>query len=189
MLFETICDHKIRLRIAYSSPKAKERLHRQFIRDIMKTVFSSRMGTSMAKESLQFLPPLQARQMAELADRARLSLSRFAATTVNFDAIGLQLLDEWIDRHLSQFPNPSRDIMTVWGAFLGEVFRRRFHGEWAIEQSQRKPRLGILCPREERGLLFVDVMDQIQRRIKHGMQESLALYYAEKGVAIREVEF
>lgn len=142
----------------------------------------------MVKETLQFLPPTQARQLTELADRARLGLSRFTSTKVEFDAIGLQLLDEWIDRHLRQFPEPSRDIITVWGAFLGEVFRRRFHGEWAIDNSQRKPRLGVICPREQRGLLFVDVMDQIQRRIKNDMQDSLAFYYAEKGVEIREVE-
>ncbi len=142
----------------------------------------------MAKETLQFLPPTQARQLTELADRARLSLSRFTSTKVEFDAVGLQLLDEWIDRHIRQFPEPSRDIITVWGAFLGEVFRRRFHGEWAIDNSQRKPRLGVICPREQRGLLFVDVMDQIQRRIKNDMQDSLAFYYAEKGVEIREVE-
>lgn len=143
----------------------------------------------MTKESLQFLPPTQARQLAELADRARLSLARFASTPVDFDSVGLQLLDEWIDRHLGQFPDPSRDIMTVWGAFLGEVFRRRFHGEWAIENSQRKPRLGVICPRDQRGLLFIDVMDQVQRRIKYAMQESLAFYYAEKGIEIREIEF
>lgn len=143
----------------------------------------------MTKESLQFLQPTQARQLAELADRARLGLSRFAVVAVDFNAVGLQLLDEWIERHLRQFPDPSRDILTVWGAFLGEVFRRRFHGEWAIDNSQRKPRLGVICPREQRGLLFVDVMEQVQRRIKYNMQESLAFYYAEKGIEIREVEF
>jgi len=142
----------------------------------------------MPTESLRFLPPTQARQLAELADRARLSLSRFASVDVMFDAVGLQMLDEWIDRHLHQFPQPSRDIVTVWGAFLGEVFRRRFHGEWAIDASQRKPRLGVVCPRDQRGLLFIDVMEQVQRRIKHDMQESLAFYYAEKSVEIREVE-
>lgn len=143
----------------------------------------------MPTESLQFLPPTQARQLTELADRARLSLSRFASVDVMFDAVGLQMLDEWIDRHLRQFPQPSSDIVTVWGAFLGEVFRRRFHGEWAVDTSQRKPRLGVICPRDQRGLVFVDVMGQVQRRIKHDMQESLAFYYAEKSVEIREVEF
>ncbi len=143
----------------------------------------------MLPETLHFLPPTQARQLTELADRARLSLSRFASMDVAFDAVGLQMLDEWIDRHLRQFPDPSRDILTVWGAFLGEVFRRRFHGEWAIDNSQRRPRLGVICPRAQRGLLFVDVMEQVQRRIKHDMQESLAFYYAEKSVEIRETEF
>jgi len=32
------------------------------------------------------------------------------------------------------------------------------------------------------------VMDQVQRRIKNDMQDSLAFYYAEKSVEIREVE-
>ncbi len=139
----------------------------------------------MAKHPFQFIPPRQARQLTELAERARLSLSRFAGVDVEYNAVGLQLLDEWIDRHLRQFPKPSKEIVTVWGAFLGETFRRRFNGEWAVNTSGGKPKLGVLCPKQDRGLVFVDVMDQMQRRIREGMSESLAFYYTIKGVEIK----
>ena len=139
----------------------------------------------MAQRSTQFLPQVQMKQMAELAERARLSLARFADTEVEFNIEGLQLLDEWIERHVRQFPQPSPNVMTLWGAFLGETFRHRFYGEWAVDTSKRKPQLGILCPKKERGLLFIDVMKQIQRRVQRGITESLTLYYTEKGIEIK----
>ena len=139
----------------------------------------------MAKRSINFLPSAQVRQMQKLAERARVSLSRFAGVEVEYNAVGLQLLDEWIDRHVRQFPEPSSDVLTIWGAFLGEVFRDRYNGEWAVDSSQRKPRLGILCPKPEKGLVFVDIMEQMKRRVKEGMAESLTYYYTLKGIEIK----
>ncbi len=141
----------------------------------------------MPKRTVQFIPPQRSQQLTELADRARLSLSRYAGITVEYNAIGLQTLDEWIERHVRQFPRPSAEIRTVWGAFLGETFRRRHGGQWGIENTSKRPRLGIVCPRENQGLIFVDVMDQVMRRIDGGMDESLAFYYTIKGVEIKTV--
>jgi len=143
----------------------------------------------MDKQPVQLLSPSQVMQLTELAERARLGLSRFSGAPVEYNVNGLQLLDEWIDRHLRQFPQPSPQITTVWGAFLGAVFCKRFQGEWGIETAQRKPKLGIRCPKEDDGFVFVDVMEQIERRIKGGMEESLAYYYTVKGVEIREESF
>ncbi len=140
----------------------------------------------MDQHPIQFLPQKQAKQMEELAERARQSLSRFAGVDVKYDSVGLQMLDEWIDRHLRQFPKPSQGIVTVWGAFLGEVFRRRFNGEWVLDNSEKRQRLGVVCPKTERGLLFIDVMDQIKRRLQYGMSESLAFYFALQSAEIRE---
>jgi len=138
----------------------------------------------MTQDTLQVLPTQQARQLFDFAERARASLSRYADSEVEYNAVGLQLLDEWIDRHLQQFPKPSKEILTVWGTFLGETFRKRFHGEWGINRSGGKTRLGILCARDAPDLFFVDVMDQMQRRIRSGMKESLAFYYTVKSIEI-----
>lgn len=140
----------------------------------------------MAQNTLQLIPSQQSRQLIDLAERARLGLSRFADSDVEYNAVGLQMLDEWIDRHLRQFPRPSKEIVTAWGTFLGETFRRRFSGEWGLNQTGGKPHLGIICPKGDTDLLFVDVMDQMQRRIKEGMNESLAFYYTIKSVEMRE---
>ncbi|MGC9358017.1 MAG: hypothetical protein ACP5GX_09125 [Anaerolineae bacterium] len=139
----------------------------------------------MVKRSVKFLPPAQTQQMRKLAKRAQLSLSRFAGMEVQYNAVGLQLLDEWIERHVRQFPNPSQDVMTLWGAFLGEVFRERFNGEWAVDQSTQKPRLGVLCPCKDSGLIFIEIMEQIRRRINEGMSESLTYYYTLKGIELK----
>jgi len=138
----------------------------------------------MAKRSIQFIPPQKSVQLTHLADRARLSLAQYAGIEVDYNAVGLQTLDEWIERHVQQFPKPSQEIRMVWGAFLGETFRRRFSGQWGIDASSRHPRLGIVCPRDGQGPIFVGVIDQISRRISRGMNESLAFYYTIKGVEI-----
>lgn len=139
----------------------------------------------MTKQSVRFIPPQQSRQLTDFAERARLSLERFARAEVDFNAIGLQMLDEWIERHLKQFPNPSQEITMVWGAFLGETFRRRFNGQWAVSQTGNKAFLGVLCPKSDSNLIYVDVVNQMDRRLKNGMSQSLAYYYAIKGVDIK----
>ena len=141
----------------------------------------------MTKQSIRFIPPQQSRQLTEFAERARLSLERFARAEVDFDAIGLQMLDEWIDRHLKQFPNPSAQIKMIWGAFLGETFRRRYNGQWAASQTDTKAYLGVLCPKSDMGLIYIDIVNQIDRRLKNGMSESLAYYYTIKGVDIKSL--
>ncbi len=141
----------------------------------------------MVKRSIQFIPLQRSRQLAELADRGKASLTRYAGIQVDYDAVGLQMLDEWIERHLRQFPHPSPEIRTVWGAFLGETFRRRHQGQWGIENGQQRPRLGIICPRKTQDPLFIDVMDQITRRIRMGMGESLAFYYTIQGIEIESL--
>ncbi|MCU0521499.1 MAG: DUF3806 domain-containing protein [Anaerolineae bacterium] len=138
----------------------------------------------MAKRSIQFIQPQRSRQLTDLADRAKISLSRYAGIDVDYDAIGLQMLDEWIERHLQQFPNPSAEILLVWGAFLGEAFRHRHEGQWGIDSTGPHNRVGVICPREGRSPLFADVMDQVGRRIREGMNESLAFYYTIKGIEI-----
>ncbi|MEA3308513.1 MAG: hypothetical protein U9Q70_03250 [Chloroflexota bacterium] len=125
--------------------------------------------------------------MEQLAERARLSLNRFAGVEAEYNASGIQLLDEWIDRHTRQFPHPNRTLLTLWGAFLGQVFRQRYSGDWAVDKSTKKPQLGLLCPRAEHGVLFLDVMAQVERRIERGMQESLTFYYTLKGIELKEV--
>ena len=141
----------------------------------------------MAKRSIQFIPPQKSGQLTQLADRARVSLSRYAGIDVDYNAVGLQTLDEWIDRHVKQFPTPSAEIQTVWGAFLGETFCRRFEGQWSINNSGRRPRLGVVCSKDGEGLVFIDVMDQVNRRVKNGMNDSLAFYYTIKGVEIKSI--
>ena len=137
-------------------------------------------------DTIQVLSATQARQMKEFAERAQVSLARFSGTEVTYNAAGLQLLDEWVDRHLRQFPNPSPNVLTVWGAFLGETFRQRLNGEWVVDKSSGKPRLGILVPKGEHDALFIDVMDQIERRTKAGITESLVYYYTIKSIEARE---
>jgi hypothetical protein len=90
------------------------------------------------KESFKFLSPEQIRYLAEMAEQARAALSRFAGYEVFYNSIALQLLDEWVDRHLRQFPEPSQRIRLLWVSFLGEMFRRHHGGEWALRGQSKE---------------------------------------------------
>lgn len=139
----------------------------------------------MNKHAVQFLSPQRSQQLTELAERARFGLSRYTGVPIDYDAVGLQALDEWIERYVRQFPRPSQEIQMVWCAFLGETFRRRHDGQWSVDNAGPRPRLGIVCPTQTRDPLFIDVMGQITQRIRKGMAESLAFYYTIKGIEIR----
>lgn len=136
-------------------------------------------------ETAKFLPPKQARYLAEMAERARAGLSRFVGYEAAYDSTALQLLDEWIDRHLRQFPNPSQGMRLLWTSFLGEMFRRRHGGEWVIQESEQGERLAVLCPAEGGGLHTVDISNQIGRRITRGISASLAYFYTITSIELR----
>jgi hypothetical protein len=123
-----------------------------------------------------------------MAEQAKASLSRFSGYQVSYDSTALQLLDEWIDRHMRQFPNPSQKMRLLWASFLGEIFRRRHDGEWFLQQTQSGMRaLIILCP--VRGEAHpVAVSRQINRRIAQGMTESLVLFYMQKSIELKSMQ-
>ncbi|MFN2269363.1 MAG: hypothetical protein ACK2US_00910 [Anaerolineae bacterium] len=138
------------------------------------------------KESFKFLAPEQIRYLAEMAEQARAALSQFAGYEVFYDSVALQLLDEWIDRHLRQFPEPSQRIRLLWVSFLGEMFRRHQGGEWALRgQGSKEGGLVVLCPTESSGVYTADVSGQIGRRIIGGMSASLAYYFAITSIEVK----
>ncbi len=130
--------------------------------------------------TVQFLSAEQARQMVELAEQTRAGLARFAGHSVGYEPTSLQLLDEWIDRESA----PNKALRLMWGAFLGELFRRHHGGEWIISQDESR-QLAILCPTERGGVYQINVIDQINRRIAQGMLEPLTLFYVREAAALR----
>jgi hypothetical protein len=141
----------------------------------------------MPSHSIEIIPPQRSQQLTELADRAKLILSRYAGTDVGYSAVGMQMLDEWIERYQQQFPQPPQKMQTLWCAFLGEAFRQRYQGQWGIDRSGDRTRLGVICPRAGADPLFVDVFDQVARRLRDGMDASLAYYYTMKGIETKSV--
>ena len=128
-------------------------------------------------ESIEFLTPKQVRSLVEMAERAQEELSRVVGYAVAYDSTTMQLLDEWIDRHLRQFSDPSQKVRLLWACFLGEMFRRRHGGEWVFQRHDEGKRLAVLCPTARGGRRAVDVSGQIDRRITHGISESLTYFY------------
>jgi hypothetical protein len=136
-------------------------------------------------ESVEFLTPKQVRHLVEMAERAREELSRIVGYEVIYDSTTMQLLDEWIDRQLRQSPDPSQKMRLLWISFLGEIFRRRHGGEWVIQIDDEEKRLAVLCPTASGGRHAVDVSGQIDRRITHGISESLAYFYLVASIELK----
>jgi len=140
-------------------------------------------------EVVKFLTPEQVRHLAEMAEQARAGLSRLAGYEVAYDPTALQLLDEWIDRHLRQFPNPSQGMRLLWVSFLGEMFRHRHRSEWIIQEHDKGRGLAVLCPMESGSLRAVDVSSQVGRRIAHGMSASLAYFYTVISIELKAIQY
>lgn len=122
---------------------------------------------------MRFLSREQSRDLILLAERARQRLSALAGHEVTYGVEAMQLLDEWIDDYLEHSPDPAPDVRLMWVSFLGEMFRRRHDGWWALRQDV----LVILCPTDEGKRRLVDVRDQVNRRIDFGMAEPLSYFY------------
>ena len=136
-------------------------------------------------ESVEFLTSQQVGQLTEMAEQARAALSRFAGYEVVYDQTGLQLLDEWIDRHMRQFPHPTQTMRLLWISFLGEVFCRDHEGEWVFRGQGREGGLAVLCPIEGNSGQTVDVSGYVDRRIAEGISASLVYFFAMTSIELK----
>jgi len=136
-------------------------------------------------ETGEFLAPERVQYFAELAEQARAALSRFVGYHVGYDNTALQLLDEWIDRHLRQFPAPSASMRLLWTSFLGEVFRRHYDSEWAIRRRGKSGEMVVVCRTETGEMVTVEVSAQINRRIAEGMSASLVYFYTMTSIELK----
>jgi hypothetical protein len=123
--------------------------------------------------SVAFLSQEQARDVVALAEQARRDLSHFAGREVTFGVEAVQLLDERIEDYLEAAPDPPLQVCILWASLLGEMFRRRHEGWWAL----RDGKLVIVCPTDGGNWRVVAVREQIDRRIASGMSESLNYFY------------
>jgi len=85
----------------------------------------------------------------------------------------MQLLDEWIDDYLEHSPDPPPQVRLLWTSLLGEMFRRRHDGWWALRERE----LVVVCPTEGGERRLVEVRNQVDRRIARGMSDSLSYFY------------
>ena len=86
-------------------------------------------------ESFEVLGPDQVQYLEETAEKARQGLCRFADHDVAYGSGAIELLDEWIERHLEQSPEPSDQLRLTWTSLLGEVIRQRFDGRWILQRG------------------------------------------------------
>lgn len=122
---------------------------------------------------LVFLSRKQALDLVALAERARGRICSLAGHEVAYDVEAMQLLDEWIDDYLQRSPDPPLSVRLLWISLLGEMFRRRHDGRWAVRQGK----LCVVCPTDGDEPYPVEVWRQVDRRITHGMSESLTYFY------------
>ena len=122
---------------------------------------------------LMVLFPEQTQDLIAFAERGRRSLSSLADHEVAYGVEAMQLLDEWIDDHLERSPDPPAGVRLLWVGLLGEMFRRRHDGRWALQGGI----LTVICPTDGGGEHSVEVWKQVDRRITRGMSESLAYFY------------
>lgn len=132
------------------------------------------------------LPPERSLYMQRAAEQAFQALQRFSGDSIDYSPTSLQLLDEWIDRLGRRGPLPrAAQVLVI--AFLGQTFLSRHGGYWATQLRDQGQNLGVVCPvvGGEGHERFIDVADQVNRRLAHGILESLAFFYLTTSVALR----
>ena len=131
--------------------------------------------------AVTYLSQEQARDLVALAEQARKELSQLSGREASYSSGAVQLLDEWIDDYLEMMPNPPVAVRLLWTSFLGEMFRRRHDGWWALQDGG----LVVVCPTDGGDLRMVTVREQIERRIALGMAESVTYFYNATRIALK----
>lgn len=135
------------------------------------------------KQAVAFLSRQQACDVVALAEQARRRLSCFSGQDVTFSVEMVQLLDEWIEDYLEAASDPPMHVPLLWTTLLGEMFRRRHEGWWAL----RNGKLVVVCPTSGGDWRVVAVREQIDRRTASGMSESLTYFYNVTRIELRMV--
>jgi hypothetical protein len=132
------------------------------------------------------LPPERSLYLQRTATQALQVLERFSSGTVEYSPVALQLLDEWIDRLGRRGSLPIAGWALV-VAFLGQTFLHRHGGYWAIQMRGQKRELGVVCPVAGTGdaMRFIDIAGQANRRLAHGISDSLAFFYLSTSVDLQ----
>jgi hypothetical protein len=135
----------------------------------------------------QALPPERSLYMQRAAAQAIQMLERFSGSQIEYIPTSLQLLDEWIDRmgRGGALPSAARVLVI---AFLGQMFLHRHGGYWATQMQNQKQNLGVVCPvagPEENISRFINVAEQISRRLALGISESLTFFYLTTSVDLK----
>jgi hypothetical protein len=126
----------------------------------------------------QPLPPSRTLYLQQAAAQTVALLQRFSGNDIDFGPIALQVLDEWIDRLQRKSPvSPATRALII--AYLGQTFRHRHGGHWAIGMRGQQQLLGVVCPiaGPEEQTQFINLVEPVNRRLAGGIQDSLTLFY------------
>ena len=141
---------------------------------------------STPETSTRPLSPERSLYMRRAAAHSIHLLQRFSGERVEYGPTALQLLDEWIERVGRARPLPTpRRVLVV--ALLGQTFLESYGGYWATQMRGHRRNLGVVCPVGGAAdqTRFIDIVDRVNRRLLHGVAESLALFYATVSVDLQ----
>ena len=141
---------------------------------------------ALSEDTGQALSEEQTRFLEETAFQALRVLEQFTDDHIEYGPTSLQLLDEWIVRleRTGSIPTASRAQII---AFTGKTFLHAHGGHWATKIAGNRQHLGVLCPvvGPSEQVRFIDVTDQVNRRLSQGIAASLALAYLTASVDLK----
>jgi hypothetical protein len=107
----------------------------------------------------------------EYAGRA-VTTARSAHVTLDFSEASLERLEQLLEEAA---PGDLEDAAKMWGAYFGEVVRRRWGGEWSVE-TYPGAQFATLTLTVLGSKLFPSM--KIYRRLTQGASENVATFYA-----------
>jgi hypothetical protein len=128
----------------------------------------------MAKKSSK--RPLAERMASDAADAVKLTDTYFCEA-LDFTGESVATLERLVeDVHYSmpkgKTPENIELLCRLWGAYIGEVFRRNAGGEWATWKDRNAEAVALRC-----GGVTIFPHDTVRKRLTSGAVHDLGAYY------------
>ena len=116
-------------------------------------------------------------QMAADAEDAVQLAESYFDESLDFSESSVSVIERMVDdveysMPGGRSPENIRILCRLWGAYIGEVFRRHLGGEWLNWKDQYGEAIALKC-----NDVTVFPHDKVQKRFAQGAEDNLAAYY------------
>ena len=142
---------------------------------------SSQMNDTPTEERKEAMSEFNIQEMMESAAGQAVAFAKeaiemnldFSEASVNYIEQILDSFHRGIIKQSNVTEEELENTAVVWGAYLGEVLRRNFNGEWVAEGDG----LYALNISDEKNNFKIFPINKVYKRLKNGLEDNVAFYF------------